>query len=43
MNPNSTVPMLTIGNTRIIGDSASIFNFLIKVNNEVKSHFNHGE
>ena len=43
MNPNSTVPMLTIGNTKVIGDSESTFNFLVNINNEVKSHFDHAE
>ena len=40
-NPNKTVPMLSLGQTKVIGDSKSIFNYLVNTNAEVWQHFHH--
>ena len=40
-NPNGTVPMLSLGTTKVIGDSESLFNFVVNTNNDISGHFHH--
>ena len=41
MNPNATIPMLTHGHTKVIGDGEAIYNYLVNSSEEVSSHFFH--
>lgn len=40
-NPNGTIPMLTHGQTKVIGDGEAIFNYMVNSNQAVSSHFFH--
>lgn len=42
-NPNGTVPMISLGTTKVIGDSESLFNYLVNTNGDVSNHFHHTE
>ena len=42
-NPNGTIPMLTHGQTKVIGDGEAIFNYLINSSGPVSSHFSHDD
>ena len=41
MNPNSTIPMLTHGQTKVIGDGEAIYNYLVNTNDQVSLTFVH--
>ena len=41
LNPNSTIPMLTQGNTKVIGDGPAMFNYLVNSTECVAEHFSH--
>ena len=41
MNPNATIPMLTHGHTKVIGDGESIYNYMVNSCEEVSNHFFH--
>jgi len=41
LNPNSTIPMLTHGNTKVIGDGPAMFNYLVNSTERVAEHFSH--
>ena len=41
MNPNGTIPMLTHGHTKVIGDGEAIFNYLVNSCDSVRVHFLH--
>ena len=41
MNPNGTIPMLTHGHTKVIGDGEAIFNYLVNSCDSVSQHFLH--
>ena len=43
LNPNSTIPMLTHGHTKVIGDGGAIYNYMVNTSHEVRSHFFHEE
>ena len=38
-NPNATIPMLSHGSTKVIGDCESIFNYLVNTNEQVRTAF----
>ena len=40
-NPNATIPMLTHGQTKVIGDAESIFNYIVNTNERVSEKFFH--
>lgn len=40
-NPNATVPMLSQGTTKVIGDGDAIFNYLVNTSDEVRAKFFH--
>ena len=40
-NPNATIPMLTHGQTKVIGDAESIFNYIVNTNDRVSDKFFH--
>ena len=41
LNPNATIPMLTHGHTKVIGDGEAIYNYLVNSCDEVSTHFFH--
>ena len=40
LNPNCTIPMLTHGSTKVIGEGEAIFNYVVNANERVSAHFN---
>ena len=40
-NPNGTIPMLTHGQTKVIGDGEAIFNYLVNSSPSVSQYFFH--
>ena len=42
-NPNATIPMLTHGHTKVIGDAESIFNYIVNTDERVSDKFFHEE
>ena len=41
LNPNATIPMLTHGQTKVIGDGEAIYNYLVNTNDPVRETFFH--
>ena len=39
LNPNASIPMLTHGHTRVIGDGEAIFNYLLNTKEDVQDKF----
>ena len=39
LNPNSTIPMITDGMAKIIGDGASLYYFLVNKHAKIKQQF----
>ena len=39
LNPNASIPMLSHGHTKVIGDGESIFNYLVNSSDKVSDHF----
>lgn len=42
-NPNGTIPMLTHGQTKVIGDGEAIFNYMVNSNSAVSNYFFHDD
>ena len=41
MNPSATIPMLSQGHSKVIGDGISIFNYILNVDEKLSEKFDH--
>ena len=41
MNPSASIPMLSQGHSKVIGDGISIFNYILNVDQNLSDKFDH--